>query len=323
MNYEPVDARWLVLEMHGGIGNQLLSFVNGMLLALSTKRIMVFRPTGFMTMAHYNSLELYDSPVKWMTTDFVIGHGIPLPLSDPIKTMTLDYWTKGSIEAVMCSSSLDMLGGSHDIVHLRSAAQDVHLLQANPQYKFRDAFRGLEFFFLSHFLWTGAWELDTAVRAETHPRPASWDGERSLRALIADIRASGASAVVGVHVRVAWFEYVDSFHYPDALPASPAAWPRCADPPAHPAPSAWAAGGFCYSFSLDSILTCFLGPLANLTRPPPSAQRPLVILWATDDDDLSRPLFDALAALPAARLVRPASVPCVVVCFESLCCFLL
>jgi hypothetical protein len=29
----------------------------------------------------------------------------------------------------------------------------------------RDACRGLEFFFLSHFLWTGARELDTAVRA--------------------------------------------------------------------------------------------------------------------------------------------------------------
>jgi hypothetical protein len=137
-----------MLDLRGGIGNQLLSFVNGLILALATQRILVLRPRDLMMNGQYNSFELYDSVTPWMTTEFLISRDIHMKLEDPNTTLVLDYWSKKSVEAIMCSESLTSWELSPEILHLRNAVQDVHLLHANPHYKLHDAFHGLEFFFL-------------------------------------------------------------------------------------------------------------------------------------------------------------------------------
>jgi hypothetical protein len=305
--FEPINYRWLVLDITGGIGNQLICFVNGLLLALSTKRLLLLRPLGLTASSDYNSLQLFDSVIPWMSTNFVTSHDIPLPLDVPNVTAVINHWSKHTVEAIMCSDSLDAWNTSPEILHLRYALQDVHLLHANPRYQFRETFRGLELFFLSHLLWTGARELDEPVQVATLPLPAAWDGETSLRSLISGIRSSSPSAVIGVHARVSAnvFELMDTFNFP-------AGWRQSCEgqvPLGADQGSAWKEDDFCFSSSLDCLLACVPVALADAAgngtgRPAPSPAHPLVILWATDDDDYSRPLRDELAALPGARLVR-------------------
>jgi hypothetical protein len=220
---------------------------------------------------------------------------------------------------------MEEIDQTYQILHL-TALQDMHLLHAASRYKHRETFRGLEFFFLSHFLWTGARELATQIRAVTYPYPAPWDGRQSLHALIAEMRRHKPLALIGVHVRVSshLFEYYDTFHYPRG-------WQRLCDSSAPVDPStAGRADDFCYSSSLDSVLLCFEGMLHRLRpgrnttapdgstaapprHPPPQAAAPptpieasVIVLWATDDDALSRPLLDAITSLPGVRAVRIA-----------------
>jgi hypothetical protein len=136
--------------------------------------------------------------------------------------------------------------------------------------------------------------------------------------------------LIGVHVRIAsTFEYYDTFHYPRG-------WQRLCDSTAPlDASIAGEDNDFCYSSSLDSVLSCFesmvhlLCPGQNTTTcvstsprpspppnhshiPPPKPRPPaprdasVVVLWATDDDVLSRPLLDAITSLPGVRAVRIA-----------------
>jgi hypothetical protein len=309
--FEPVSYRWVVLDMSGGIGNQLIFLVNGLLLALSTQRILLLRPFGLMETEHYNTLDLFDSVIPWMSTTFVTSHDISLHLEDRNVTLVLNYWSKRSVETIMCSDSLESWDNSPEILHLHHALQDVHLMRANPRYKFRETFRGLELFFLSHLVWTGARELDEPVRVATLPLPAIWDGETSLRNLISGIWSSSPSAVIAIHVRVSGniFEYMDTYNFPAGWRHScEGTVPLGADQESA-RNLAWEEDDFCFSSSLDCLLSCIPIALSDTTgngtgRPAPSPAHPLIILWATDDDDYSRPLRDELAALPAARLVR-------------------
>jgi hypothetical protein len=141
----------------------MLGFVNGLLLALSTQRVLLLRFHGLAERKDYKFFDHFDTPVPWMSVDFVRAHDVKLDLENDTATKNLNYWMKSSIQSIMCSDQIE--DRSYEIVRLTLAVQDVHLLHAASRYRLREAFRGLEFFFLSHFLWTGARELASPIRA--------------------------------------------------------------------------------------------------------------------------------------------------------------
>ena len=161
----------------------------------------------------YDSL---DSVIKWADTEYFLKHDLHFG-----PTYTLDYLTPNTIEFLLCADWTSDLE-NYDSVIIRNGLQDVHMTHAN-QFKngrlLQETFLGLDFFFLSHFFWTGTRELDLSVAASSLPRPMPWDGQRRLGDLISDIRAHAPALLLGIHVRSALiFEYMDTYHYTRGRP---------------------------------------------------------------------------------------------------------
>ena len=297
-----------------GLGNQLLNVINGLVIALVTNRVLVIKRTAGDNHNYIN----FDSVVPFMTDKFIINHGVR-----PNVTRELDLWTQSGIDFMMCRNWNTELA-LDEAVFLRHGVQDIHLSHVNVNHgkHLRETFMGLDFFFLSHFLWTGEEELQLLVRAATLPQPMPWDGDRRLQDLLSDIRASQPLRLIGLHVRISTilFEFVDTYHYPPG-------WEGSCGAGGDDAPVVNALAGsddFCYSASLDSALVCLLERIygclpddCRRTSREPSGLGPwwhdkaaapngsgIVVLWATDNDELSAPLLREVTAVPGVRVVR-------------------
>ena len=303
--------RWLVVDFSGGLGNQLIEFVNGLQIALVTGRILVLRVASGEDFK-YNTFTVFDSVLELMTTDFLERHDFRFFLDDAWSTFKLDLWSREGIDNLMCSDLGHLQ--QYETFHMVNPVQDVHLINANPHCEdLLRAFHGLNFFFLSHFLWTGDRQLKLTVHATSSPTPLAWDGERALADLVSDLRASNPVKIVAVHVRVARsFEYLDTYHYPRG-------WQRCSprtapagnhrDDVANPVDPL----DFCYSSSLDSVSTCLLDQLrawipgydpSRKQEPYVGLGRHVIVLWATDHDGYTERLVAGLSSLPAVHVVR-------------------
>ena len=287
-NFEPQNYRWVVVELNAGFGNQLLTLVNGLQLALMTGRILLIRKT-FSPNHHGVVASTLDSVLPWMSTSYIEQHDVKL---GPEKVINL--WTKSGLAFLICKNWTEELHNFSTLL-LPHGVQDVHLSHANWAFgaALRATFHSLDFFFLSHFFWTGRQELSLPVLVETLPRPQPWDGTRHLAALIRDLRAARPARLIGVHVRITsnHFCIVDTFNYPGGVDPADG---NASGPPPGPAPT-----DFCFSSSLASVAAC-LRSVADGPRGAP----PPVVLWAADSDSLSADLLRAAAALPGARVVR-------------------
>ena len=320
-NYEFQNNRLLIVDTYdSGLGNQLLNVVNGFIIALVTNRVLIIKRT---TGANHNYIQ-FDSVLPFMSNNYVIKHGIR-----PNITRELDLWTQPGVDFMMCQDWHDALA-NQSAVFLKHGVQDVHLAHTNPHHgaQLLQTFMGLDFFFLSHFLWTGEQELQQEVRAATLPEPMPWDGDRRLADLVSDIRATRPLRVVGIHVRISTvlFEFVDTYHYPPGWEDS-CGRDAAADGGGEVAAANALAGSddFCYESSLDSALVCLLERLYGClpadcrrrARHPPDLGPwwaegvsgggdggGVVLLWATDNDELSAPLLREVAGVPGVRVVR-------------------
>jgi hypothetical protein len=288
-NFEPQDRQWVVVDLSAGFGNQLLTLVNGLQLALMTDRILIIRHR-FSPNHHGVVASMLDSVVPWMSTLYIEQHDVKLG-----PERVIDLWTKSGLEFLICKNWTEQLR-EFPTLRLPHGVQDVHLSHANWAFgdALRATFRSLDFFFLSHFFWSGRQELSLTVRAETLPRPQPWDGARPLSALIRDLRAARPARLIGVHVRIAsnHFCIIDTVNYPEEIdPALGNASLRDAPP---------SATDFCFSSSLASVSAC----LRRIVDAPRGDAAPAVVLWAADSDSLSADLLHATAALPGVRVVR-------------------
>ena len=306
VNFEVTDHsyRWITVDFSAGLGNQLLKFVNALQIALASNRILVLKlPDQASDDFKYNSLELFDPIIPWMTTDFLQSFDFHFFLDDSWSTLRLDLWTKHGVELLMCS---DFASLSHyEVIHLVSV-QDPHLPLANSFFNGTSRqLHGLPFFFLSHLLWTGRREAASLVHAVTLPAPAPWDGQRPLGEVIALLRGLRPTRIVSVHIRVAQnLEYLDTYHYP-------AVRRTCANTSVDAAAAAIDSGGvddagrdFCFSEGLGAVAACVLSLLQLPGGASPAGGGGVVVLWATDSDDVTAPLLEELAARPGVQVVR-------------------
>ena len=294
-NYEPAahHHKWTIVEMGLGLGNQLLELVNAFQFSLLTGRILILKDS-YMDWHQSMRFEKFDSVMKWADTNYFLKHDLHLG-----STYTLDYLTPNTIEFLMCADWTSELE-NYDSVIIRNGMQDVHIAHANP-FKYgrllQETFLGLDFFFLSHFFWTGSRELDLPVTASSLPQPMPWDGQRRLGDIIADIHAHEPALLLGIHVRISGFlfEYMDTYHYTPRPPGAP--------PP--PGDDSDEPDDFCFTATLEPMLNCTRGILA--AHPRAAGRRAgggAVVLWATDMDRYAAPLLREMAALDAVTVVR-------------------
>jgi len=138
------QPKWVVIDVTMGLGNNLLAYVNGMLLALCLGRAL--------------AINTHDPYPLHSVLEFVREEQIPPWRGPPTmrggaRNIFMDQ--RDSLRDLTCGHLREI--DKHHILFLRNANQDVHLILSNPTCGafLHSSFRGLPFFFLSHFVWSG------------------------------------------------------------------------------------------------------------------------------------------------------------------------
>ena len=270
-----------------GLGNNLLAYVNGLLLALCLGRALALNTPDPYPLA----------PV----INFMLEADIPaLPGGESPSAVHLFLDQSSALTELTCGELVAL--DSYGIIHLRSANQDPHLILSNPRcgaFLF-DAFRGLPFFFLSHFVWPGQQELDASFTFVSTPVPQTWDGRRTLRELLGLVKGSvGRPRMLGMHARVCrkmpLHHYDHSHLLPDHL-------------------DLYCSGNASSLLSMHRCLRSHLPPLPPGTSCTPDSLAPprVVLLWATDDEEATRELrrhVEAECGVVVLRIAQDAATP--------------
>ena len=181
----------VVVQASGGLGNQIFTIVNGLILAVYTQRALVIqRPP-----AHRQTYQL--DPV--------------LDLSGILDTYRLGCRNLYKISLASEDGFLDMaMVRWQDAVHFDSAEcivleenmEDPYIWFINRDMAdfFTENFHALHFFFLSHFAYVGIEASQAEVNLVSLPRARTWDGIRPMSDALAAIRAAG-EPIIGVHFR--------------------------------------------------------------------------------------------------------------------------
>ena len=155
-NYE-ARRQWIVIHLTGGVGNQLLQMVAGLMLALATDRLVAIDDRHRDAKHRGGHDFAFESVVK-----FPLIYNIKLPENTSRSPWT---WTADTnqLEILLCSN-LTQVFHEWDIVDTLFG-QPPHILYRNPYHGefLRGTFHGKPFFFLSHFVWIG----DRVRRMET------------------------------------------------------------------------------------------------------------------------------------------------------------
>eukprot|EP00960_Hanusia_phi_P040758 754635-Hanusia_phi.AAC.1 len=186
--------KWVVVDVNGGIGNQLLMAILALMVAMRTDRVLV---VNLMTPVEYN----LSSVLPLLPLEVPAGLGWPRVSTKEIATDHRDgrdgvkFWTCGDWSELDNVTFLHMLGLS-----------DVHLPLLHPVHGawYRETFRGKPFFFLSHFLWTGEDMMDYPLVVKTFPH-TSLSGPTSMQLLIDklnDMTAQEHVGIIGIHMRM-------------------------------------------------------------------------------------------------------------------------
>ncbi|EKX33430.1 hypothetical protein GUITHDRAFT_120380 [Guillardia theta CCMP2712] len=186
--------RWVVVDVNGGIGNQLLQAVLALMIAIRTDRVLV---VNLMTPVEYNLSHV----LPLLPLEVPASLGWPRVSTREIATDHRDgrdgvqFWTCGDWRELDGVKFLHMMGLS-----------DVHLPLLHPVHGwwFSKTFRGKPFFFLSYLLWTGEEMMEYPVVVKTFPR-SQLSGPASMQALVAKLRHLTERESVGilaVHMRM-------------------------------------------------------------------------------------------------------------------------
>ena len=276
------QPKWIVINVQNGLGNNLLAYVNGLLLALCLGRAL--------------AIDQHDAQPMHPMLDFVLEADIPpwhgrgearLPSVPFFLDQALD------LSSLTCTEMREL--EVYHVVRLLNANQDPHLVLGNPRCGayLHETFRGMPFFFLSHFVWPAYQQRDAHVSIVSSPLPQPWDGRRSLRELLTMVHASvGRRNTIGMHVRVCRKIPLHHYDHSHLLPQD--------------------LDRYCSGdeTSLDSMATClrsFLPPAPDPRQVDGScgAGPPhTVVLWATDNDLVTARLRRAVEAECGVVLVR-------------------
>jgi len=128
------------------------------------------------------------------------------------------------------------------------------------------------------------------------PAPLPWDGHTTVAQFHEKLRASGARSIA-VHIRIAGNMQYHHFDHSHFFPDPTANKDHRQD------------GGdleaFCdgHASSLDSVYQCLSSMVAAVESMSRIDAQPLVVLWATDNYDLSAHLFNDIVAMPGVSVV--------------------
>jgi hypothetical protein len=153
------QPKWLVIDVTMGLVNNLLAYVNGLLLALCLGRAL--------------AVNTHDPYPLHPVLEFIVEADIPTWRGGTTRLSSANLFLDqaSDLSQVTCGDFADV-EAAH-ILYLRNANQDPHLIQSNPTCGafLYDAFRGLPFFFLSHFVWSGQAELSARHTFVSTPSP--------------------------------------------------------------------------------------------------------------------------------------------------------
>lgn len=284
------DLKWIIAHFGGGMGNQHLQIVAGMMISLATGRLLAI---------DYGPNFQFDRQL------YVYDMVFPLPSPSQMEGIEISrrrekiiQIDRESLEILTCTSLIHELG-AWDIVDV-AFTQTSHILLANPHHGdfFRDAFFGRPYFFLSHFLFMGEEARQEPVRFSTQPISQDWDGMHTPRDFMRLLRAKQPRLLIGVHSRIHSsipFIHFDHRRIPGYIENF--------------------LGTFCKGSpeSLDDILLC----VGHLVRKSPrdlcpsnittSLSRPdtaAVIFWASDNDRLTSSVLQQVQSLGNVLIIK-------------------
>ena len=286
------SRKWVVIHLAGGIGNQLLQIVSGLMLALATGRLVAIEdrdkdaenlPGGHEFM--FDSVLLFP---------YVYNLQLPMNASRPNSKITAEI---EGLSWLLCKNwTLEL--EKWDIADVLFG-QPPHVLFRNPFYGeyLKNTFHSKPFFFLSHFVWIGAALRDVKLQLNIWPPSQAWDGARSIDEFVLRLRASRPAKVIGVHSRIYSsrpFEYFDH-NYLD-LQDEEGDKARCTGD----------------QRSLDELSNCVTDMVEKINGAAAAAPQSrrgsgeVVILWATDNDEMSSRLLRNLKSIGGVRIVSIA-----------------
>jgi len=285
------SIKWVLVDVEGGAGNQLIHMVGGLMLAISMGRPLVLRHNTPLTFP-------FDPVITFFDEEQLIVSGILPRAADRniSSTFTLNVFSAAGVNVLSCNNWQEELDEFSYIKF--QGAYGIHLPLINMHVGpwLRETFRGIPFFFLSHFLWSGEEQRSRPVRITSRP-PQTWDGtHRSLSLFkkeLTMVHGIQTARLLSVHVRTDTNHPMYYFDQSHVLPHRPEAF----------------CGGD--ASSLEALLTCInsLPPPTtnNTTGGSSSMQRRAqhgdrqhrvkrIVLWATDNDQLVGALVDAMVS---------------------------
>lgn len=215
--------KWVLVDVEGGAGNQMIHLVGALILAISIGRPLVLKHNTVLSFP-------FDPVLSFFDEDDLVQQGVlPPPNARNGSTMyTLNVFSAAGVKFLSCGDWEAELS-AFPLVKFQGA-YGIHLPLINPHMGpwLRSAFREIPFFFLSHFLWSGSAErAQRPLRVRSQP-PQKWDGEHeSLRAFEEVLRSSRdvcVDVVVGVHVRTDTNHPMYYFDQSQLLPHRPDAF---------------------------------------------------------------------------------------------------
>ena len=204
------DQAWVLVDVEGGAGNQLIHVVGALTLALSLGRPLVLNHNTVLSFP-------FDPVIRFFQEDELIQQGVmpPVTARNASSAFLLNVFSAAGVRMLSCGDWREELAGFQFVKF--QGAYGVHLPLINPFFGdwLHKSFHGLPFFFLSHFLWSGHYERKVRpVRIFSVP-PQPWDKLYDSMAEFADTLrqqyprapSSGAGAsstsvvIASVHVR--------------------------------------------------------------------------------------------------------------------------
>jgi hypothetical protein len=227
---------------------------------------------------------VYDSVVNFPIYKMIVEH------SSLDTASSLDIGEHEMLK-LLCTNLKEEFEGK-DFVHLNFSQAPHLLLPCHPRGQLlQEVFLGKPYFFLSHFVWIGHEVRQLPAHFSTLPVPQSWDGVHSLNDFIHQLRSSpNVARVIGMHIRVhthAPFIYLDHRHFNGSDKLEHSAYCK-----GHPG-------------SLEDFQEC-IGSLVAPESAGEHTQESVVVLWATDNDELASGVLQHLQSLARVHVVRIA-----------------
>jgi hypothetical protein len=164
----------VVVQVSGGLGNQIFSTVNALILAMFSQRALVVVASGKQ---QYEPEAVFDISSAIAHVPCRTRSVLSLAQTQGYEYLALEDW------------SFDGASSEVECIFLEEIMEDPYLwfVNAGVRQFLADSFRGRHFFFLSHFIYLGASVLDSPVDIISQPSAQVWDESRTLGEALAAI----------------------------------------------------------------------------------------------------------------------------------------